>query len=58
MMLDDEEIIPTISKGKGKAVETEPEDNLPWYVLMREELTICKGGKVSTSVPRRSCIAQ
>jgi hypothetical protein len=31
MMVDDEDVMPISSKGKGKAVETaEPEDNLPW----------------------------
>ena len=31
MMVDDEDVVPIVSKGKGKAFDTpELEDNLPW----------------------------
>jgi hypothetical protein len=37
MAIDDEEIAPSRNKGKGKAVDTEMDDNLPWYGTLSQE---------------------
>jgi hypothetical protein len=42
MQIDDDDVMPIKSKGKGKAIENgESDDNLPWYASKRvDKLTI------------------
>ena len=52
MQIDDDDVMPIKSKGKGKAVENgESDDNLPWYASKRGgQADDLQGREISTKV--------